>query len=222
MKEEKNSKETNEEKVISIQKRIALKMIPEAAPEELKENILEWVTFRSELSKESDRGCALLAASHLDFLIEELLKVKMVGTKKQIQSLFDFNGPMGTFSSRILISYSIGLISKSYVNDLQIIRKVRNEFGHSPSIINFDDEKIASFCNNLFLIDDSNRANKAKFITSVAFLSGSLMGLAFKESKFKERLDIDLDKTKRDNKEFREALYKQFKSSKKESNNKKS
>jgi DNA-binding MltR family transcriptional regulator len=107
----------------------------------LRENILEWVTFTSELSKESDRGCALLAASHLDFLIEDLLKVKMVGTKKQVQSLFDFNGPMGTFSSRILISFSIGLISKSYVKDLQIIRKVRNEFGHSPSIINFDNER---------------------------------------------------------------------------------
>jgi hypothetical protein len=33
MKEEKDSKSTNEEKIISIQKRIALKMILQAAPQ---------------------------------------------------------------------------------------------------------------------------------------------------------------------------------------------
>lgn len=212
------SKKDNEEKIISIQKRIASKMIPEGFPPEMKENILEWVTFRSELSKESDRGCALLAASHLDFLIEELLRVKMIGTKKQVNSLFEFNGPLGTFSSRILISYSMGLISKAYVNDLQIIRKIRNEFGHSPSIIDFKNDKIASLCANLVLIDTPDRINKAKFITSVAFLSGSLGGLKYIEKKFEEKMDENLEEIKNENKAFRDALQKQFQRSKNQNN----
>jgi hypothetical protein len=36
--------------------------------------------------------------------------------------------------------------------------------------------------------------------------------LAFKEIKFEEKLDVDLDQAKKNNKEFREALYKQFES----------
>lgn len=68
-------KET-EDKIIDIQKRIAKKLMHPGIPDEVQEKTLDWVVFRKELSKESSRGCALLAASHVDFLLEELLKIK--------------------------------------------------------------------------------------------------------------------------------------------------
>lgn len=141
----------------------------------------------------------------------------MIGTNKQLQSLFDFNGPLGTFSSRILISFSIGLISKSYVNDLQIIRKIRNEFGHSPSIIDFENDKIASLCNNLKLTIDSRKDNKSKFITSVAFITGSLIGSAYINEKFEEKKDGNIEGAKKDNEEFRAELKDFFEKYKDES-----
>lgn len=176
-------------------------------PEDVQKDIIDWIGFRRELTIESDRGCALLAASHLDFLLQEMLKSKMVGTNKQLKALFDFNGALGTFSSRIQIAYSIGLLSKTYVNDLQIIRKIRNEFGHSPSVIDFDNEKISGLCNNLDLAVLSNKTNKAKFITSVAFISGGLTGQTFsKKEKFVERKDVDIEKTKSSNEEFKALI----------------
>ncbi|SEO20407.1 Mannitol repressor [Flavobacterium sp. CF108] len=206
-----------EEKIINTQKRIAKKMMHPGLPEEVQKSTLDWVVFRSELTKESARGCALLAASHIDFLLEEAMRSKLVGTNKQLQALFDFNGPLGTFSSRILLSYSIGLISKSYVHDLQIIRKIRNEFGHSPSIIDFENPKICALCNNLKLTVDLKRDNKAKFITSVAFITGSLIALSYTGNKFEEKKDGNIEAVKKGSEEFRKELSDFFENSRKES-----
>ncbi|GAA4083465.1 hypothetical protein [Mucilaginibacter panaciglaebae] len=69
----------------------------------------EVMSFRQELTKETDRGCALMAGSFLEFELQKLIASKLVGTSKVINELFDFNGPLGTFSSRIKMSYSLGL-----------------------------------------------------------------------------------------------------------------
>lgn len=79
----------------------------------------------------------MLAAAHLDFLLEQLLREILVGSKKHHDKLFDFNGPLGTFSCKVSLSYSLGLISFEMMHDINIIRRIRNEFGHSPFIISF-------------------------------------------------------------------------------------
>jgi DNA-binding MltR family transcriptional regulator len=76
------------------------------------ENLTIIMNFRRELTKETDRGCALMAASFLDYELEKLLREKLVGSKNHLDTLFEFNGPLGTFSSRIRLSYSLGLIPK--------------------------------------------------------------------------------------------------------------
>ncbi len=163
----------------------------EGFTQEFTTNILGYIDFRSELGKESDRGCALLAASYLDSILEQMLKSKLIGTNKQLESLFDFNGPLGTFSSKILLSYSLGLISKARMDDLQTIRKIRNEFGHSPSIISFSSKKINSLCNNLKMVLDSNNEARRKFISSVSFIAGGIMSEKNKGEKFKLRDNLD-------------------------------
>lgn len=197
----------NEKEYIELQRKIIEKLIPlDKLPKEISENALDYLAFRRELTKESDRGCALLAASHLDFLLEKMLDAKLIGTSKQRKALFEFNGPLGTFSSRILVSYSIGLLTKYHVDDLQIIRKVRNEFGHSPTTIDFGNPKISTLCNNLKLIVRSNKTPKAKFITSVSFISGGLKALATIEKRFVEKPEIDIEKAKDGNDKFRKIL----------------
>src|SRR5690606_30701176 len=105
-------------------------LIPfEKLPSDLKTFAFEYIEFRRELSKESDRGCAMLAASHIDYMLELLLTRIMAGNKSHHEQLFSFNGPFGTFSSKILVCYSLGLISSDALTDIQIIRKIRNEFG---------------------------------------------------------------------------------------------
>ena len=86
-----NEKKNIEEELADIQKRFVQKIMPPYFPQELQDEMLEYVDFRRALTTESDRGCALLAASHLDFLLEKMLKSKMVGSKNHLKSLFDFN-----------------------------------------------------------------------------------------------------------------------------------
>lgn len=168
----------------------------------LDNKVWDYLIFRRELLKESDRGCALLAASHLDATLQKLFEVKLIGTKKEQKQLFDYSGPLGSFSSRIIMAYSMGIISKNYLHDLQIIRKIRNDFGHSPLIINFDDPKIKPLCHSLKCRRKNNKTTKAMFITVTLFIMGILENMIELEKKFEEKPDIDIEKIKSENEEF--------------------
>src|SRR5690606_31044209 len=100
-------------------------------------------------SHESDRGCALMAAAFLESEIENLLKIKLIGTNSFIKELFSFNGPLGTFSSKIKMAYSLGLISKYTMGDLDIIRRIRNSFGHEYKPLSFETKEIKDQVNAL-------------------------------------------------------------------------
>ncbi|MFD2871689.1 MltR family transcriptional regulator [Mucilaginibacter ximonensis] len=148
----------------------------------------EVMSFRRELTKETDRGCALMAGSFLEFELQKLIASKLVGTSKVINELFDFNGPLGTFSSRIKMSYSLGLISKETKMDLDIIRKIRNEFGHKYESITFESPSIKSLINNLkqhAYVADSIRT-RALFTSSVLGTLGQINGADHLIPKFKE------------------------------------
>ena len=113
------------------------------------ENFEALIEFRNQLDSETDRGCALMAGSFLDYELERLLREKLVGGKKHLDSLFDYSGPLGTFSSKINISYSLGFICKTSFSDLNLIRKIRNDFGHTHYALSFESEIIKSKVNNL-------------------------------------------------------------------------
>lgn len=109
----------------------------------------ETFEFRHTLNHESDRGCALMAASYLDEQLKLLLEENLVENKKIADGLFDFNGAIGTFSSRIDMSYMMGLLPESVRKDLHLIRKIRNEFAHNPQPMDFDTQKLNDLCMNL-------------------------------------------------------------------------
>src|SRR3989344_2407406 len=85
-----------------------------------------------EFSKESDRAAVILAGSLLDNALAMLLKSHLVPTTGDRDELLDNDGdsPLSTFSSRIKISYRLGLISSRFARDLNLIRKIRNDFSH--------------------------------------------------------------------------------------------
>ena len=62
------------------------------------ENFEVLMECRNQLDSETDRGCSLMAASYLDYELERLLREKLVGGKKHLDLLFDYSGPLGTFS----------------------------------------------------------------------------------------------------------------------------
>jgi DNA-binding MltR family transcriptional regulator len=88
--------------------------------EYISKQIEKILAFRKALSSESDRGCALLAASFLDNALSDLMYVSFVYNKKIEKDLLNGTAPLATFSSRIDMAYYLGKIPKSCKSDLHI------------------------------------------------------------------------------------------------------
>jgi len=96
------------------------------------------------VAKESDRAAAVLLPSYIDSLLEKLLRQYLRETQ-YTDSLFDANGGLATFSSRINVVHALGLISGNAAADLHKIRKIRNEFAHSINLHSLDESDLAPF-----------------------------------------------------------------------------
>jgi len=110
----------------------------------------EVMEFRFSLNSETNRGCALMVASFLEHKLGRLLEAILVDDSKVVSELFSHSGPLGTFSSRIDIAYAMGLIGPATRRDINLIRKIRNEFGHSHQMLKFTDDRIRNRCKELF------------------------------------------------------------------------
>ncbi len=86
---------------------------------------------------ESDRGCALLAVSLLEYELEKLLSKKCLSDKKIQKKLFESRGAFSTLSSKIDVAYAFGLTPKKHYQNMHKVREIRNLFGHSYKKISF-------------------------------------------------------------------------------------
>ncbi|MDZ7661394.1 MltR family transcriptional regulator [Thiohalophilus sp.] len=136
--------------------------------------IKELSEFLAEFNGESDRGAVLTAGAYLDERLGEMLKAFFAEVKETDDLLFGFNAPIGTYSARIKAAYSLGLIQDNEFSELNIIRKIRNEFGHSWKGVSFKTQKIIDLCNNLpWLGPEEHKETsdaKARFSAEVAIL----------------------------------------------------
>jgi len=105
--------------------------------------------FLDKLRKESDRGAVLISAAILDEQLKDILKAFLTNSKSSNELLESSNAPLGTFSSRINSCYSLGLIQKNEFEELNTIRKIRNEFAHKWNDADFTTPKIKDLTMNL-------------------------------------------------------------------------
>lgn len=100
-----------------------------------------------------DRGQAatvLTAISAIEDVFEDVIKSRMVVLSKKMESrLFQGYGPLNTFAAKIDIAFALGLLSERDYADMQIIRKVRNEFAHSRAVTGFEKKEIADLVGRL-------------------------------------------------------------------------
>ncbi len=80
----------------------------------------------------------------------------MLPSEASTKLLEGFNAPLGTFSARIKAAYSLGLINKSQFDDLERLRKIRNEFAHTWQSIEISKPNISSLIKKMSFsrIDD--------------------------------------------------------------------
>ena len=115
----------------------------------------DWSRMLSAIGDESERGKVLVSAVFLDnqlrVIIESFL-LKNRGTKKLLEGP---TAPLGTFSSRIIMAYALGLIDAREKSTIDAIRKIRNEFAHDISVSLYD-EKMKKHFNGLSWAIDQN------------------------------------------------------------------
>ncbi len=147
--------------------------------------------FLKEFQGETDRGAALVGAALLDQQLLDLLKSHLLNKKESAELLEGGTAPLGTFSSRIKACYCLGLITDLEHKELQLIRKIRNEFAHQTHGLTFQAEKIESLCGSLRdRMPDAKEKNiertiRAKFIDAVIFSSLALWYRPQHAAKFK-------------------------------------
>ena len=105
--------------------------------------------FLDIFNKETDRGAALTAAAFLDQTLYEILKSFFLDVNESQELLEGGGAVLGTFSARINMCYCLGLIQENEYRELNIFRKIRNEFGHKWKNISFETQKINDLCFNL-------------------------------------------------------------------------
>ncbi|HET6327076.1 MAG TPA: MltR family transcriptional regulator [Planctomycetaceae bacterium] len=90
-----------------------------------------------------------MAAAYLDDLLEVMLREHFAGGRKVADDLLSGNGPLAPFSARIKLAFSLRLIREDQFNDLERIRKIRNEFAHGHQGVSFDSQPIRDLCDSL-------------------------------------------------------------------------
>lgn len=102
-------------------------------PESLMVNNEDIIKFFLEFLGESDRSAVILGTAKLDQMLCNLLTSFLLPNISSADELFDGDGPLSSFHSRILLAHRLGLIDIYFVRALHLIRRIRNSFAHETS-----------------------------------------------------------------------------------------
>jgi len=125
------------------------------------------------LDSMDERGLVLSLAAFAEEALGHLLKTYLLKNVSAEKLLDGFNAPFGTFSTRIKGCHALGLIEDTQANDLELLRKIRNEFAHSWSPIRLDDQRNRSLISDLSFPatkHDFPETAREKLVLSVSFL----------------------------------------------------
>ncbi len=105
----------------------------------------------SELDRETDRALAIITSSHLEDLLERLISQTLkIPTPEVHKFLFEgANPPLSAFHTKIEIVKLSKLLSDDEARDLNLIRKIRNDFAHELIGISFESPIVKDRCTQL-------------------------------------------------------------------------
>jgi len=93
------------------------------------------------LAEESDRACVILVTSWADHLLRIRLAQEFAkGNADARGALFATNGPFATLSSKLNAVFCAGWLDRDVYHDLNVIRKMRNQFAHSIEPLDLHNE----------------------------------------------------------------------------------
>lgn len=102
--------------------------------------------FLEYFQKETDRGAALIGAAMIDTRLERILDMCLLDNKSKKGIFEGPNAVLGNFHSKIIMCHLLGFITDKEANEIQIIRRIRNEFAHQLDNISFFSQPVTDYC----------------------------------------------------------------------------
>lgn len=118
-------------------------------PRKTEPEVHDLAEFLAEFNRETDRGAALTAAAVLDEKLAEILAAFFADTDSAKELLGGFGAPLGSFAAKAAAAHSLGLIQDNEYEEITLIRRIRNEFGHSWRGVSLADGRAAALCARL-------------------------------------------------------------------------
>jgi len=123
-------------------------------------------SLESEMYSGPDRGAAVVLGSMVERSLGQLLRNNM--RTQGVNELFEYNGPMGSFSAMTQVAYAFKLIGPKVRSDLNIVRHIRNQFAHSRRPIRFTTVEVREACKHLQLPDEPGVHLNFRMLNSVS------------------------------------------------------
>lgn len=133
-------------------------------------------------TRQQDRGTALVAAAWVDDALEACLRAFLRRDDKALDEVFQPEGALGSFSTRIKLSFLLGLIGPTVRHDLDIIRSIRNDFAHFREQLRFTHHSVRDRCGRLHAArayelgtGEPIRSPRKKYLVTSYFLADYLL-----------------------------------------------
>jgi hypothetical protein len=132
--------------------------------------------FIDEITSQSDRACALVAAASLDDVLKNILVAQFFHLDDvEIEAMFDANNAMlSSFSNKIALAHALCCITDENKSDLSIIRRIRNVFAHTAINVDFDTDIINNECLKLKAFENIFDGPKENCTPRQLFMGASL------------------------------------------------
>lgn len=105
--------------------------------------------FLNVVGEQDDRAMVLSLATFIEDTLGRLLLAYFRTCKATKELVEGFNAPLGTLGSRIKAVYSFGLVTEDQYKDMEILRKVRNQFAHNWEGVSLDRNDIQAMIGQL-------------------------------------------------------------------------
>lgn len=118
----------------------------------------DWNAIQTDFMHQPDRGAAIIGAALVEDVFASYLSRFFPKRRKKLHSLFDQQQALGTHGSRTDVAFSLGLIDDDLFDDMNSIRKIRNQFAHTTrstdkadqsSVLTFESQRIRSLAMGL-------------------------------------------------------------------------
>ncbi len=115
-----------------------------------------------ELKTENARALITVGGSLVEYALEccILTRLRQPQNNTEANELFSDNGVMGTFREKIWMAYYLKVVGPITRQDIDLIRRIRNEAAHNMNPISFETPEIADRCRRLYINKDTDFATR--------------------------------------------------------------